>query len=224
MVRHAEIMRQHMAKINEADDPNVIHIMATYFDVSKWIINHEGKIDVKGDCTMKPSAFATPGGKFLIAFGEITGDFIAIDCKLRSLKGAPSRVGGGFTCGGNKLTSLIGAPSHVDGSFICVKNNLTDLKGGPKFVGGNYDCTHNPIRSLEGLPDELPAGDFAITWHAELPMLRLVGKTIYILADRAIKGPIEDIINEYWDQPTRANIIECQKRLIDAGFAGNAAW
>ncbi len=236
MVRHAEIMQQ-SARVVEAPKSKtpqrspgfrspIAHIMATYFEVGgKWLINDKGEVDVIGNCTMKPSAFATPNGKFLVTFGKIDGHFFANNCKLRSLDGAPNYVEGRFECNQNKLTSLSGSPSHVGWSFACDMNELTDLKGCPKAISGNYSCIGNPLKSLEGLPTEISGGDFNFTWTADLPLLRLVGKSIYIHGgDRDIGSVIEEIINDYVESPSRANIIACQRRLIDAGFAGNAAW
>ena len=113
---------------------------------------------------------------FIINFGKVTGRFDCSYLGLKSLKGAPQKVGGDFRCYenqltslegapqtvdenfycyGNKLTSLEGAPKKVGGWFVCYSNQLTSLKGAPKKVGRNFDCKYNKLTSLEGAPKKV---------------------------------------------------------------------
>ena len=92
---------------------------------------------------------------FTINFGEVTGDFNCIDLGLKSLKGAPQKVGKNFFCQRNQLSSLEGAPQKVGGFFGCRNNKLTSLEGAPKEVGEDFDCSDNQLTSLEGAPQKV---------------------------------------------------------------------
>ena len=117
---------------------------------------------------------------FIINFGKITGRFDCSYLGLKSLKGAPIKVGGDFRCYknqltslegapqtvgenfycyGNKLTSLEGAPKKVGGWFVCYSNQLTSLKGAPQKVGGSFNCLSNKLTSLKGAPKKV-SGSF----------------------------------------------------------------
>ena len=80
---------------------------------------------------------------------------------LKSLEGAPEKVGGGFYCRScNSLESLEGAPEKVEGGFSCNDcDSLTSLKGASKKVGGGFYCaTCNSLKSLEGAPKKIDGG------------------------------------------------------------------
>ena len=83
----------------------------------------------------------------------VTGSFNCAHNRLRTLKGAPRKVGHNFDCHGNCLYTLNGAPSHVGNNFDCRNNYLNDLMGGPQHVGGRFDCSHNhSLKWLKGGP------------------------------------------------------------------------
>ena len=134
--------------------------------------DYEGSLDR----SLLRNLISEDGDGFIIDFGEITGDFNCSGFKLKSLKGAPQKVGRHFDCSDNQLTSLIGSPQKVGGYFLCHKNQLislkgvpkeigedfwcfnnqlTSLKGAPKEVGGSFDCSDNQLTSLEGAPQEI---------------------------------------------------------------------
>ena len=80
-------------------------------------------------------------------------------CKnLKSLKGAPHSIFGGFYCiDCDSLTSLEGAPEKIAGDFLCrYCKSLKTLKGAPKYLSGEFNCSdcHN-LESLEGVPDKI---------------------------------------------------------------------
>lgn len=84
-------------------------------------------------------------------------------CKnLKSLKGAPNSIFGGFYCiECDSLTSLEGAPEKVAGDFLCrYCDSLKTLKGAPKYLSGEFNCSGcSKLESLEGVPDKI-YGDF----------------------------------------------------------------
>ena len=92
---------------------------------------------------------------FTINFGKITGEFNCSELGLKSLKGAPTEVGGWFDCSYNQLTSLEGAPQKVGGDFNCHSNQLPSLEGAPTTVGGDFSCSMNKLTSLKGAPREV---------------------------------------------------------------------
>ena len=96
---------------------------------------------------------------FIINFGKITGHLDCYNLGLKSLKGAPTEVGGNFYCNNNQLTSLEGAPKIVGGDFWCTSNQLTSLEGAPQEVGGDFECSYNQLSSLEGAP-KIVGGNF----------------------------------------------------------------
>jgi hypothetical protein len=118
-----------------------------------WSFNKEtGLIDVRGsfDCTFgKLKDFKG------VKFGVIGKNFDCSHNNLKSLEGAPQKVGGHFYCSNNRLTSLVGAPQEVKGSFYCSSNKLTSLEGAPQVVKGYFDCSSNKLTSLEGAPQKV---------------------------------------------------------------------
>ena len=115
-----------------------------------------------------------------IHFGIVNGSFYCDKCaSLKSLKGAPKKVGRDFSCNFctsleslegapekardfscnncDSLKSLEGAPKMVDGCFYCNScNSLKSLEGAPKEVGGNFECSSCPLlTSLEGISERI---------------------------------------------------------------------
>lgn len=93
---------------------------------------------------------------------QVDGNFDCMIPYLKTLKGAPKKVGGRFTLFGcTDLTSLEYAPKEVSGGFICSNcHSLKNLEGAPKKVGGSFDCSDcKSLESLEGAPEEV-GGDF----------------------------------------------------------------
>ena len=86
---------------------------------------------------------------------EVTGSFYCKGKKLKSLEGAPQKVGKNFDCGDNKLTSLKGAPQKVGGYFDCSGNELTSLIGAPEKVGDSFWCDNNKLTTLKGAPKKV---------------------------------------------------------------------
>ena len=79
----------------------------------------------------------------LFSWGDVRGDFDCTGCNnLKSLEGAPEKVGNDFWCAScKKITSLEGAPKEVGGSFWCDHcGGLETLKGAPEWVGGDFYC------------------------------------------------------------------------------------
>ena len=77
---------------------------------------------------------------------------------LKSLEGAPKKVGGNFDCSScNSLTSLEDAPQIVNGDFRCYNcNSLKSLEGSPKKVGRDFYCDYNKsLKYLKGAPKEV---------------------------------------------------------------------
>ena len=110
----------------------------------------------------------------------VDGLFSVIDCySLKSLEGAPEKVGGDFDCSYcNSLESLKGAPKEVKG-FYCVDcRSLKTLKGAPEKVRGNFNCDRcNSLTSLEGVPKEIN-GSFNCAWCLSLKSLEGAPKKV----------------------------------------------
>jgi hypothetical protein len=142
-----------------------------FFTNGQWKLNKQtGEVDVTGDflCSgpnvdgFKGIQFGTVTGNFSCHYGglkslqgaprKVGGYFYCHRNELETLKGAPETIGGDFNCSHNKLVSLEGGPSGTVGSFNCSRNALTSLKGAPQAVISSLDCSHNQLVSLEGAP------------------------------------------------------------------------
>ena len=123
--------------------------------------NNDGKfeVSVNGNIKVKNKNITSlTNGMFI--WTNIKGDFSCDHCdSLKSLEGAPKKVGGDFNCFGcHSLTSLEGAPEVV-GDFDCAYcKSLTSLEGAPEVVGG-FDCAYcKSLTSLEGAPKKVSGG------------------------------------------------------------------
>lgn len=79
-----------------------------------------GVINVEGDLNLSDRGITELPGKF----GKVTGHCLLSGNKLKSLKGCPEVVGGGFYCYNNKLVSLEGCPKEVGGDFSSGHNTV----------------------------------------------------------------------------------------------------
>jgi hypothetical protein len=60
---------------------------------------------------------------------------------IRSLKGSPKTVSGAFICIKCKLRTLEGAPIYVGTYFDCSGiDDLESLEGAPQYIGNNFYC------------------------------------------------------------------------------------
>ena len=106
--------------------------------------NADGKYEVSSSSNIgvknKNITSLTNGGFIWTA---VNGSFEVLDCKsLKSLEGAPKKVGEDFYCSScDSLTSLKGAPKEVRKDFSCINcESLISLEGAPKEVGGIFEC------------------------------------------------------------------------------------
>jgi hypothetical protein len=106
-----------------------------------WTINpNNGLVKVYGDISFSDLDLGDFRG---IRFSEVTGNFNCINNNLRSLEGAPQKVGGNFNCSNNRLKDLNFAPSEVGGIFDCSLNELASLNGFPENIGGDLVLDNN---------------------------------------------------------------------------------
>ena len=123
---------------------------------SGFVVDVEGNIDLKN----RDMEYLT---NELFEFGKVDGIFSCTWCgSLKSLKGAPKKVGTMFNCTGcSSLTSLEGTPEEVYGIFNCSQcDSLKSLEGAPEKVGGDFDCSYcSSLKSLEGAPEKV-GGNF----------------------------------------------------------------
>lgn len=118
-------------------------------------VNSEGKYEVSScrriEVIDKRIEHLTNG---LFIWTEVREYFDCSKCQsLKSLEGAPRKVGGDFNCNGClSLESLYGSPDEVGGDFNCGGcKNLTTLRGSPKKVGYEYNCDEANIENLDGI-------------------------------------------------------------------------
>jgi hypothetical protein len=235
MVRYYELFE---------DQTEIERVLKEYFEIGiTHTINPDGTVDITGGCELKKKTDKLP-----VKFGKVSGNYSCSDNQLTSLIGSPSSVGnsfycyhnqlislegapqsvdGNFSCGNNQLTSLIGAPQSVGGNFSCHSNELTSLVGAPQSVGGEFRCYRNQLTSLVGSPQSVGSG-FYCSWSPTLPLLRtVVAKRVGIYKDNKLFEEINDILNSsIKDNPGsyRKAALDAKRKLIDAGFKGNAKW
>ena len=138
-----------------------------------------------------------------VQFGVVSGHCYMGGMGLRTLQGAPERVGGDFFCNDNKLKSLVGAPQWVGGDFRCYNNILTSLEGMPSHIGGRL----------------------IMNWDPEMPLLRcLTAQRIDIIKPNYVTPKILDdirtcdkILNQYAGQG-RPGMLKAAVELIRAGY------
>ena len=127
--------------------------------IKKYTINADMTIDV-GSVVLDDEYEEEQFPEY-IQFRKVKYFIIEGSPKLKSLKGAPQKVGGYFKCCDcPKLESLEGAPQTVAKAFDCHScENLTSLKGAPQKVGGWFGCNGCAnLTSLEGAPKEVGGG------------------------------------------------------------------
>lgn len=149
-------------QLNEASNK-----LANREEIIKWLDSMGiEKYKVNADLTVDTKASVSLLNKKLdiipVQFGIVDGDFRVDGNNLKSLAGAPKKVGGGFYALRNKLTSLKGAPKTVGGVFDVSYNKLTDLTDSPQIVGYNFNITNNKLTSLKGAPKTV-GGDFNVS-------------------------------------------------------------
>lgn len=142
------------------------------------------------------------------------------------------------------ITSLRGAPQRVHGSFSCMSNlELTTLEHGPKWVGRHYNCTRTSITSLEHVAEtvvghliasrckildlhdvhrhlrsagELRLFDNEITSSILGLMLIDLG---YVCTDITLQdGVFLDLIINRWKNRGRQGVLGFQRELLDLGY------
>lgn len=144
-----------------------------------WRMNPEtGKIDA--DRVLASDVYwdgRRDGGRILVDFGEVKGEFEYNSNGLKSLEGAPRKVGGSVWVGENLLQDLVGGPEVVGGSFRCSQNPLRSLKGAPVEVGEDFGCMNTKIESLVGGP-EIVGGSYYCQGNPELVSLKGAPKVL----------------------------------------------
>ena len=126
-----------------------IEEICEYYGITKYTINPDGSIDVKGDVNLYLKGLK----KLPLTFNKVSGSFMCHENALTTLKGAPKVVGKYFLCHNNLLTNLEGAPLEVGIKFDCSSNELTSLKGDQRKVGEIFDCDNNKLTNLKYVPD-----------------------------------------------------------------------
>ena len=107
--------------------------------------NQYGKYEVsstKDIDVISKNITSLTNGMFIWATVDVY--FRVVSCNsLKSLEGAPKKVGRHFYCFNcNSLTSLEGAPKEIGGGFYCdFSKSLKSLEGAPKEVGGDFYCS-----------------------------------------------------------------------------------
>jgi hypothetical protein len=151
---------------------------------------------------------------------NVLGSVTLRSIKVTQLPVRFGRVDGSFDCGYNQLATLDGVPGYVDGDFHCYNNQLKTLEGAPGHVGGSFYCENNKLTSLEGAPGHV-GGDFWCSYHASLPLLRLLQYKKVEIHDAP--RSVENIMTKYAGTGKRG-MLGAGVELTKAGFKENARW
>jgi hypothetical protein len=168
------------------ESENSIHKLCKEYEITDYIINDDGSIDVDRGVDLSYRSLT----KLPLKFRNVSGDFSCHYNELTSLEGCPRSVGGSFYCSRNKLTSLEGSPSSVGGSFFCSYNELTSLEGCPSSVGGDFYCDSNELTSLEGCPRSV-GGYFSCSRNPCYPIYE------EWIRNREIRKELLDMMEDY---------------------------
>jgi len=197
------------------DKNEILKRFADYFHHSGNVtVDDQGLVSVTDDVYMGRKRDKLP-----VAF-DFVGDFVCAEVGLKTLEGAPNRVGRDVSLQGNLLTSLQGFPQEVGRNVRLDNNQLTDLKGLPSKLSGSLVIIYNPLTSLEGFPTSV--GEVYLGYQENLPLLRTLGAQTIVLWEKS-RYEVEQILNKYAGQG-RAAAIDCKRDLVRAGFEGNARW
>jgi len=115
----------------------------------RW--NYDGDVDISGKTNPVTKTRFT---EIPIPFGTVVGNFKCSGMDLKSLKNAPTEVGGTFDCSNNSLESLQYGPKKAK-SYMCRRSELKSLTGGPTEVTSTFDCSDNRLDSLVGGPTKV---------------------------------------------------------------------
>jgi len=127
------------------DNASILSQLNRYFTVNGTAhVNPQGLVDVYGDVHVDDQ----PNGKLSVAFGHVTGSFLAFQTNLRTLMGSPQKVDETFDCGRTRITSLEGGPQEVGENYHAHLNKLTHLTGAPQSVGGTLVITYHAATPL----------------------------------------------------------------------------
>ena len=146
-------------------------IKHNYFFTGKLFISDDLDVHCSGEVHIENKSIESLTNG-LFRWGTVNKAFCCANCEnLKSLEGAPEKVGDDFCCHSCvNLKSLEGAPEEVDGYFYCSRcEKLESLKGAPKKVGNFYcyDCEN--LISLEYAP-EVDGGKFV---YSNCPNLKI---------------------------------------------------
>ena len=148
MKSYKEFIRE---SIKESIKESIESICEKY-DITNYIINSDGSIDVDGNIILSYDFERGELSKIPLKFAKVIGDFECDRNQLTTLKGSPKSVVGNFDCSGNQLTSLEYCPESIGGNFDCHSNQLTSLEGLPE-IGGYINCRRNQIIDFRGVPE-----------------------------------------------------------------------
>lgn len=120
------------------------------FDITNYIINVDGSIDVDGFVNISNTDLKS----LPIKFNKVSEYFYCNNNKLTTLEGCPKEVGGSFCCNDNDLTSLKYSPTYVGDNFSCALNKITSLEYCPTEMN-DFNCASNKLTSLEYCPQDV---------------------------------------------------------------------
>ena len=177
-----------------------------YFTVyGTWEQGSNDLVSVTGSLSLKSTMDKLP-----FRFDKVSGDFEISACRLTTLDGCPSFVGGQFVASYNLFENLEGGPHTVKGAYNVRKcANLTRLDGLAEDIGGLFSVDYQPdlplLRSLVSSRIDLSPRD-ANTW---------------VLTQK--RRTAEEILNRYAGQGA-AGAFACGAELASAGYKENARW
>ncbi len=182
-------------------------------------VHKDQLITVFGSLHLQGS-FAT--GEIPFTISHVSKTFKCYTAGLKTLKGCPETVGGGFVVYHNKLTSLEYAPKKVHGNFNVSTNKVQSFDHCPEYILNNFFLANNAIESVCGLHTKLlhcQGIDFSHNYIQEGGIGLLLIEGLEKITANAT-GSFEraaNIINGYLGKG-KSGLLECQQELLDKGL------
>ena len=107
-------------KLFESFNEKDIRRICYEYDLSNYIINKDGSIDIDGNISL-----------YMSGLNELPLKF--------------NKINGFFDCSYNNLETFERCPINITGDFDCSYNEIRTFEYFPKNIGGEFYCNHNPI-------------------------------------------------------------------------------
>jgi len=193
-----------------------------YF-VDDTIINDDGTVNYDSSLYLRDIS------RIEVEFNVVKGNFevTTTSSSLTSLKNSPNEVYGTCRVRNQKITSLQYCPRWIKDNLDLGSNKIEKIDYFPEHVGGWINLAENNIKSLKGIQKMIKELKGKLYLGGN-PMTRsIIGLTMIpgankntVLFGTLISYNLRDaldIMEPYYGK-SKADVLECQEKMIDAGL------